>query len=121
MDETPSQRTALEASLGLFQDETVPELDTTLRGYSWTTVCSPGVASRLGGPAALSTSGAFTTVTELTDGGLVLQATEDFRGYTPHRIAMVYRQLRAVLPPGEPVGGLSNMTPSLVFGSPEAR
>ena len=119
--ETTTQRTALEASLGLFQDETVPELDTTLRGYSWTTVCSPGVASRLGGPAALSTSGAFATVTELTDGGLVLQATEDFHGYTPDRITMVYRQLRAVLPPGEPVGGLSDMTPRLVFGSPDAQ
>ncbi|OKJ52618.1 hypothetical protein [Streptomyces sp. CB02261] len=114
--ETTTQRTALEASLGLFQDETLPELDSRLRGYSWITVCSPGVASRLGGSEALRSSGAFSSVTPLVDVGLALQATEDMRDYTPDRIAMVYRQLQAVLPPGEPVGGYSDMTLRLVFG-----
>ncbi|MFD7965916.1 hypothetical protein ACFV5J_34515 [Streptomyces zaomyceticus] len=113
--DTTTQRTALEASLGLFQDETVTELDTTLRGYSWITVCSPGVADRLGGAGALRASEAFAIVIELADGGLVLQATDDMRTYTPDRIARVFQQLRPVLPPGEPVGGLSDMTPRLVF------
>ncbi|MEU2119574.1 hypothetical protein ABZ567_28945 [Streptomyces sp. NPDC016459] len=118
--DTTTRRTALEASLGLFQDETVVELDTTMRGYSWTTVCSPGVVARLGGPDVLRASGAFATITALADGGLVLQATDDMRDYTPDRIAMVFQQLRLALPSGEPVGGLSDMTPRLVFEAADA-
>ncbi|MFF9912839.1 hypothetical protein [Streptomyces sp. NPDC013457] len=113
-----THRTALEECLGLFQNETIPELDTTLRGYAWTTVCSPGVAERLGGAEALRASGAFARVTVLADGGLVLQATEDMRAYTPDRIARVFRQLRPVLPPGRPVGGIFDTTPRIVFEAP---
>ncbi|MFJ8691558.1 hypothetical protein [Streptomyces roseolilacinus] len=105
--ETTTHRTALEAALGLFQDETLPVLDHTLRGYSWLTVLSPGVAGRLGGTAALRTTGAFSSVTALDDGGLVLQATEDMRSYTPDRIAEVFRQVRAVLPQGRPTDFIS--------------
>ncbi|MER8231483.1 hypothetical protein [Streptomyces sp. NPDC094049] len=113
--ETTTYRTALEASLGLFPDETLPEHDTVLRGYSWITVCSPGVAHRLGGADALRASGAFTDVTGLADGGLLLRATDDMRTYTADRIAEVFQQVRAVLPPGKPVGGLSETVPRLVF------
>ncbi|MCX5390548.1 hypothetical protein ABZY68_08070 [Streptomyces sp. NPDC006482] len=57
----------------------------------------------------------------MADGGLVLRATDDFRDYTPDRIAMVHGKLQKVLFSGEPVGRLSEMTPRLVFESPEAR
>lgn len=114
--ETTTQRTALEAPLGLFQDKTLPDLDCRLSGYSWITVCSPGVPHRLGGLDALRSSEACSSVTPLVDGGLALQATQAMRDFTPDRIAMVYRQLQPVLPPGEPVCGYSEMTLRLVFG-----
>ncbi|MGW0697944.1 hypothetical protein ACWD0A_01065 [Streptomyces sp. NPDC002867] len=112
--ETTTHRTALEAALGLFQDETLPELDETLRGYSWITVCSPGVSNRLGGAARLRESEVFAGITPLKDGGLVLQATPDMRSYMPDRVATVFQQLRTVLPPGTPSEFVSDVTPRLV-------
>ncbi|MFJ2789024.1 MULTISPECIES: hypothetical protein [unclassified Streptomyces] len=86
-----------------------------MRGYSWIIVCSPGVANRLGGVDALRASGAFTDVMALADAGLVLRATEDTRTYTAEWINKVFQQVRAVLPSGKPIGGLSETTPRLVF------
>ncbi|MEV6250558.1 hypothetical protein AB0M38_30865 [Streptomyces sp. NPDC051742] len=50
----------------------------------------------------------------------MLQATDDVRDYTPDRIAVVFQQLRQALPSSEPVGGLSDMTPRLVFEASDA-
>lgn len=39
-DGEDADRTELEVALGLFPDDTLPGLDSVLRGYSWVTVCS---------------------------------------------------------------------------------
>jgi len=52
-------RTALEDALGLFPEDMLADLDRQIRGYSWITVVSPGVAEVVGGAEALSTSQAF--------------------------------------------------------------
>ncbi|MDX3525795.1 hypothetical protein P1P75_04925 [Streptomyces sp. ID05-39B] len=116
--ESSTNRTELEAALGLFADETVPELDSVLRGYSWVTVCSDGVTRRLGGAESLKESAAFTRVVPLSGGGVLLQATEDIREYGPERVAAVFDRLRTVLPSGTPVPGYQSHVPRLVFEAP---
>ncbi|MGI5351295.1 hypothetical protein ACQEU8_24425 [Streptomyces sp. CA-250714] len=94
-DADPTFGTALERMLNIFPEDTVPDSDRTLRGYSWGTVCSPEVAARVGGPQALRSSGAFHEVTELPGGRLLLRATprlEQYAGDAPARV------LRALAP-----------------------
>jgi hypothetical protein len=55
-------RTALEISLGLFPEETLGRLDSQVRGYSWITVISPGVAKLLGDADAIERTQAFDEV-----------------------------------------------------------
>ncbi|MEU3708506.1 hypothetical protein [Streptomyces catenulae] len=92
--------TALERTLNLFAEDTVPESERTLRGYSWATVCSADVAAKVGGARTLRASGAFHGVTELSGGRLLLRATPLLEQYTGDAPARVLRALAPVLPPG---------------------
>jgi hypothetical protein len=99
-DADPAFGTALERMLSLAPDDTVPNSDRTLRGYSWGTLCSPKVAERVGGPAALRASGAFHEVTEVPGGRLLLRATPTLEQYTADAPSRVLRALAPALPPG---------------------
>ncbi|MFJ4574326.1 hypothetical protein ACIP4W_23385 [Streptomyces sp. NPDC088846] len=92
-----------------------PDRRSELRGYSWITVCSPGVALRLGGQDGAVTTGAFSVVAPLPGGGLLLQATDDMRAYGPERVRAVYEALRSVLPDGEALSFITNQDIRLVF------
>jgi hypothetical protein len=96
-------RTALELSLGLFPEETLGQLDTQLRGYSWITVVSPGVAEVLGGAEAVTKTQAFDEVAVLRSGALWLEAAPDLPQYDGERQRGVFETLAKVLPPGLPV------------------
>lgn len=114
MDSTTG-RSSLEAALGLFQDETFPVLDRNVRGYSWITVCSPGVAELLGGAEAVRRDGTFAQVRGVAGGSLFLKATEDVREYGDDRVLAVFEPLRAVLPAGTPSSFISDRKVRLVF------
>ncbi|MFE9442731.1 hypothetical protein ACFYO2_27920 [Streptomyces sp. NPDC006602] len=113
-----TDRTALEATLGLFQDDTFPEMDSVLRGYSWITVCSPGVVEGLGGVGHLRDSGAFFAVESLTRGGALLRATENIWEYGPAAVYAVFRALAPALPAGEAVPAISSDTVRLASADP---
>ncbi|MFJ2647061.1 hypothetical protein ACIO1C_10080 [Streptomyces sp. NPDC087420] len=117
-DGEDADRTELEVALGLFPDETLPGLDSVLRGYSWVTVCSAGVTRRLGGAESLAESPAFARVVPLGGGGVLLQATDDIREYGPERVAAVFDRLRTALPPGTPSPAYMDRVPRLVFEAP---
>ena len=95
-------RTALEAALGLFPEETLGLLDRQLRGYSWITVAPPGVVDLLGGAEALVKSGAFREVVSLSSGSVWLRAADDLPDYDGDRQRMVFETLAKALPPGQP-------------------
>jgi hypothetical protein len=95
-------QTALEISLGLDPEETVGLLDTQLRGYSWITVVSPGVAGLLGGIEEITQSGAFHRVAGLRSGAVWLEAAPDLSEYDADRQRRVFEALAKVLPPGMP-------------------
>ncbi|WP_409055345.1 hypothetical protein [Streptomyces sp. SYP-A7185] len=113
-----SGRTALEDGIGLLLGDTLPELETTLRGYGWLTVCSPGVLAALGGIAALRACEAFTEVTPVAGGGAWLKATDRIHGYTPAHVRAVFDALAPVLPPDKPVPTLAAETRRLVYEAP---
>ncbi len=92
--------TALERVLHRWPEDTVPDSGRLLRGYSWTTVCSPDVAQQVGGADQLRASGAFRAVTELAAGRVLLQATERLEDYGPGSAARVLRALAPALPEG---------------------
>ncbi|MEU1016195.1 hypothetical protein [Streptomyces sp. NPDC005898] len=112
-------RTALEDGLGLLLEDTLPELGSTLRGYAWLTVCSPGVTAALGGVPALRASGAFAEVAALPGGGAWLKATDRVLAYTDSRVRAVFRALAPALPPGKPTPSLTWETPRLAFQDPD--
>ncbi|NLU66004.1 hypothetical protein [Streptomyces sp. HNM0574] len=99
-DASTEYGTALERVLHRWPEDTVPRCDRTLRGYSWVTLCSPGIAARTGGVRALRSSGAFAEVRELPAGQVVLRATPGLDEYTGEAPALVLRALAPVLPPG---------------------
>jgi hypothetical protein len=102
-DVNPSSgRTSLETTLGLLDFDTLPRSAEQLRGYSWITVCSPGVAEILGGVKVLRESGAFHAVEPTQSGAVILQATPDIRDYTGERVDVVFRTLAPALPRGLP-------------------
>ncbi|MDX3458487.1 hypothetical protein PV396_42245 [Streptomyces sp. ME02-8801-2C] len=113
--EAATGRTALEATLGLFQDDTFPDLDSVLRGYAWITVCSPGVVRALGGVGRLRDSAAFFAVEPLACGGALLRATENIWEYGPDAVHAVFRALAPALPPGEASPVISSDTLRLAF------
>jgi hypothetical protein len=93
---------ALTASLepALHWDEAV--LLQELPGYSWITLCRPGVTERLGGSAALAASGAFWRVDELPGEAVLLQATEHASDYGISQAKKVFEVLAPALPEGMP-------------------
>jgi hypothetical protein len=95
-------RTALEDALGLFPEDMLADLDRQIRGYSWITVVSPGVAEVVGGAEALSTSQAFHEISPLPGRAVWLQATEDLAEYGAEQQRRVFDALAKALPPGLP-------------------
>jgi hypothetical protein len=91
-------RTRLDVALRRTATESIGHAREVLRGFSWLTLCPAGLADKLGGRQKLQASGAFTTVTALPDGALLLQATDSLLDYGPHQIHRVYYALRRVLP-----------------------
>jgi hypothetical protein len=78
-------------------EETIPETSEHLRGYSWVTICPPAFASRLD-LAKMAKS--FFAVEELTNGYLVLQATDKLHDYQGDDAQRVYGALTPVLTTG---------------------
>lgn len=99
-----SSTTVLDESLGRTYTASMKAARTTLRGYSWVTICPPELARRLGGARTIEDSGSFTRVRELPSGAVLLRATEDISTYQPRSTALrnVFRTLAPVLPPGRP-------------------
>lgn len=65
--------------------------------YSWVTIIPPGLARRLGGAAALTASGAFFEVSELSGGSVWLRATRTIEEFDESRSAAVATALAPVL------------------------
>ena len=91
-------RTRLDVALGRTAEESVGQARDVLRGFSWLTLCPAGLVDKLGGRQKLQASGAFTTVTGLPHGAVLLQATDRLLDYGPHETHRVYYALRRVLP-----------------------
>lgn len=71
-----------------------------LRGYSWLTIVPEELAARLGGPAALAATGAFTEVRSLKNGGIWLLATSDYGDFNDDALRGVFNAVAPVLRPG---------------------
>jgi hypothetical protein len=97
-----NELTNLDAVLRRKKRTSLRESRQFLRGYAWATVCPAELAARLGGAAALESSGAFHRVVPLRAGGVLLQASETLGGYTDQVMERVFEALAPVLPPGEP-------------------
>ncbi|MFD9111046.1 hypothetical protein [Streptomyces bottropensis] len=80
----------------------IPQWRTLLRGYSWIMVVSAEIAELLGGNEALRDTGAFSGVSALPNGALLLQATPTFQQYDGEAVRAVYEVFRDVLVQGEP-------------------
>jgi hypothetical protein len=65
--------------------------------YAWVTIIPPEIAGRLGGPAALTDSGAFLEVSELAGGSVWLRATRTLEEFDESRSAAVAAALVPVL------------------------
>ncbi|MFD1939301.1 hypothetical protein ACFSKW_48355 [Nonomuraea mangrovi] len=100
-DDCLTDETPLETALGAVDVVTVPRCDLELRGYSWVTVCAGALGARLGGPAALTATGAFDEVEELPGGALFLRATPTLDDYGEAAIERVFAVLEPVLIKGE--------------------
>jgi hypothetical protein len=93
-----------------------------LRGYAWLTILSQEVADKVGGPRALTATGAFAEVKELSHGGLWLLATPDFTEYNMKSAEAVYGALAPALGPGTPMRreGLDDPPLFVVLADPSA-
>lgn len=80
----------------------VPQSRRLLRGYGWLTILAQELGERLGGAAALRSSGAFTEVAPLARGGVWLLSTEDYRDFDLDALRRAFRVLAPVLPAGKP-------------------
>jgi hypothetical protein len=100
--------TALEDATRHEPQDTIPRCHEVLRGYSWVTVCAAGIAERLGGVAALTTSGAFDEVTALDGGQVFLRATPSLQEYEGEKLRRVFETLAPVLLPGRPDPRVTN-------------
>jgi len=104
--------TALERETHHDPDTTVPRCHEVLRGYSWVTICAPELAARLGGAAALTATGAFYEVSQLSGGQVFLRATRLIEDYEGAAVRRVFEVLAPVLltgrtaqpPPGHSPG-----------------
>jgi hypothetical protein len=91
------ERTALEADLGAWSEDTIPMSRETLRGYSWVTICAKEIVERLGGVQVLRAANAFTEIIELVHGSFLLRATPTFDEYDEVAIEKVFRAVAPVL------------------------
>jgi hypothetical protein len=115
----PDPTTALERGLNLSPAETIGLLDDYARGYSWITVLSHDFVNRLGGVAALESSGAFSSVESFDSGSVWLQATTKWSEYDMSHVNSVFNAIRPVLLPGKPAPSklrriLPDLPPELV-------
>jgi hypothetical protein len=106
-------QTMLERLLYRTPRDTILASRSTLRGYSWLTICAEEIGDRLGGVAALQATGAFHEVSQLAYGGYWLQATERFQQYDVDSARRVFGALAAALPPGRP-GRYWSLEPNLL-------
>ncbi|NJP98776.1 hypothetical protein HCN51_56755 [Nonomuraea sp. FMUSA5-5] len=101
-DDAEPPASALERSLGLFEEDTRPRSDHSIRGYSWVMVINPRVLEAAGGLSHLTGSGAFTAVETLSEGRVFLRATATLQEYTGAAVERVHTALEPVLPWGRP-------------------
>lgn len=92
VNDSEDLRTLHEERKAVFPFETIPRAQEKLRGFSWLTMLSPNIVSRLGSIDALSAPGVFYRVSELPNGGALLQATERRVDYT-HEVRGKLQQL----------------------------
>lgn len=102
-DEVFAGATALEQATRHLPEATLPRSCEVLRGYSWVTICSAGLADRLGGARALAASGAFDEVEELSGGQVFLRATATVQEYEDAALRRVFHVLAPVLLTGRPI------------------
>ncbi|MFE7028869.1 hypothetical protein ACFU9Y_01070 [Streptomyces sp. NPDC057621] len=74
---------------------------TLLRGYSWLMVVPVGIAEPLDGREGLTDTGAFSALSSLPNGSLLLQATPTFQQYDNEAVRAVHRAVREVLVQGD--------------------
>lgn len=74
---------------------------TLLRGYSWLMVVPAGIAEHLGGREGLTDTDAFSALSSLPNGSLLLQATPTFQQYDNEAVRAVHRAVREVLVQGD--------------------
>ncbi len=74
---------------------------TLLRGYSWLMVVPAEIAEHLGGREGLTDTGAFSELSSLPNGSLLLQATPTFQQYDNEAVRAVHRAVRDVLVQGD--------------------
>jgi hypothetical protein len=83
------RRTQLEEELASVDEENIPFMRETLRAHGWLTVVPQEIAEKLGGSSGLAATGAFRGLEELTNGGILAWATDDFTKYDPARVARI--------------------------------
>jgi hypothetical protein len=71
-----------------------------LRGYAWLTILPQDLLGRVGGLQALSDSGAFVEVRQLSHGGVWLLATTDYREFDDAALLRVFQAVAPALRPG---------------------
>jgi hypothetical protein len=74
-------RTALEVRLPRLHHDAITQSPEVLRGYSWVTICAPGLVERLGGIDALRASGALMETRLLDYGAVLARASDTFEQY----------------------------------------
>ena len=94
-------QTPLESALGRSIEMGLAESPQVLRGYDWLTFVPSAVLEKLGGAAALQSSGAFAEVVS-TARGAVLLATERYHMYDEVAADAVFGALACGLPAGKP-------------------
>lgn len=82
--------------------ENIPLWPRLLRGYSWITIISDAIATRLGLGESITESGAFESVERLPNGALWMQATQRYADYRGGAVRSVWEVFNDVLIPGDP-------------------
>jgi hypothetical protein len=95
------RRTQLEEDLASVDEENIPFMRETLRAHGWLTVVPQEIAEKLGGSSGLAATGAFRGVEELTNGGILAWATDDFIRYDPACVARIQKVFAPYLLTGE--------------------
>jgi hypothetical protein len=102
LDQNPGQATAFDCAMRRGFIDSLSESEEYLRGYSWVTVVAAGLARRLGGVEALTSTGAFAEVKALPSGDVFLQATPTPQEFDEDALRRVWVALAPVLESGLP-------------------